>query len=168
LALAQDSNQSPATPGSNAGNGSSSSTGTAQRREVHLTISSADHLPAAEAVIAAMYQVPDAISSLQQQHLVQAVVITDTLQVEYVAQQALQALSTAAAAAQGLAVESLQALASLETWPACLKQLLPSLVKNTACCRDSAADLAANNAADAGGSVQNMLVGALGDLQGVW
>jgi hypothetical protein len=42
------------------------------------------------------------------------------------------------------------------------------LVAGTACCRDSAADLAAIKAADAGGLVQNMLVGALGDLQGVW
>jgi hypothetical protein len=79
-----------------------------------------------------MYQVPDAISSMQQQHLVQAVVIADMLQVEYVAQQALQALSTAAGTPQGLALEPLQALASLETWPVGLKQLLPSLVKNTA------------------------------------
>jgi hypothetical protein len=115
-----------------------------------------------------MYQVPDAISSLQQQHLVQAVVIADMLQVDYVAQQALQALSIAAGAAQGLASETLQAMASLETWPAGLKQLLPLLVKHSACCRDSAADLAAIRAADTGGLVQNMLVGALGDLQGVW
>jgi hypothetical protein len=112
-----------------------------------------------------MYQVPDAISTLQQQHLVQAVVIADMLQVEHVAQQALQALSIAAGAPQGLAAETLRALASLEAWPAGLKQLLPSLVKNSACCRDSTAAI---KAADAGGSVQNMLVGALGDLQGVW
>jgi hypothetical protein len=115
-----------------------------------------------------MYQVPDALSSLQQEHLVQAVVIADMLQVDYVAQQALQLLSTAAAAAQGLAAATLRAMASLEAWPAGLKQLLPSLVRNTACCRDSAADLAAIKAADADGSVHNMLVGALGDLQGVW
>jgi hypothetical protein len=114
-----------------------------------------------------MYQVPDAIRSLQQQHLVQAVVIADMLQVSYVAQQALQALRIAAGA-PGLALETLRALASLETWPAGLKQLLPSFLRNTACCRGSAADLAAIKAADAGGSVQNMLVGALGDLQGVW
>jgi hypothetical protein len=84
-----------------------------------------------------MYRVPDALSSLQQEHLLQAVVIAEILQVDYVAQQALQLLSTAAAALQGLAPETLRAMASLETWPAGLKQLLPSLLKNTACCRDS-------------------------------
>jgi hypothetical protein len=116
-----------------------------------------------------MYQVPDAISSLQQQHLVHAVVIAEMLQVDYVAQQALQSLRNAACAPQGLpTLAALQAMASLETWPAGLKQLLPLLVENTACCRDSTADLAAIKAADASGSVQNMLVGALGDLQGVW
>jgi hypothetical protein len=115
-----------------------------------------------------MYLVPDAVSGLQQQHLVQVVVIAEMLQVEYVGQQALQALSAAAAAEQGLAPEMLSAMASLDTWPAGLEKQLPSLVENTACCKDSAADLAAIKAADAGDSVQNMLVGALGDLQGVW
>jgi hypothetical protein len=115
-----------------------------------------------------MYQVPDAISSLQQQHLVQAVVIAELLQVEYVAQQALQALSAAAGAPQGLAAAALGALASLDAWPAGLKQLLPLILRNTTCCRSRTADLAAVKIADAGGRVQNMLVGALGDLQGVW
>jgi hypothetical protein len=115
-----------------------------------------------------MYLVPDALSSLPQQQLVQAVLIADMLQVEYVAQQALQMLRTAADAPQGLARETLRAMASLEAWPAGLKELLPSFVKNAACCRDSAADLAAIKAADADGSVHNMLVVALGDLQGVW
>jgi hypothetical protein len=115
-----------------------------------------------------MYQAPDAISSLLQQHLVHAIVVAELLQLQDVAQQALQALSAAAAATQGLAPETLQAMASLETWPAGLKELLPLLVKNTACCKDSSADLAAIQAADTDNSVQNMLVGALGDLQGVW
>jgi hypothetical protein len=60
-----------------------------------------------------MYQVPNSIISLQQQHLVQAVVIAEMLQVEYVAEQALQVISTAADAPEGLAPETLWALASL-------------------------------------------------------
>jgi hypothetical protein len=115
-----------------------------------------------------MYNVPGALSSLPQEQLVQAVVITEVLGLEFVQQHALQALSIAASAPQGLTAAALRALAGLDSWPNCLKQLLPSIVKNTACCRDSTADLAAIKAADAGGSVQNMLVGALGDLQAVW
>jgi hypothetical protein len=115
-----------------------------------------------------MYQVPDAISSLPKQHLVQAVVIAEMLQVDNVARQALQALSTAAGAPQGLASAALRAMASLEAWPAGLKKLLLLVVEKTACCKDSTADLAAIKAADAGGSVHNMLVGAIGDLQAVW
>jgi hypothetical protein len=46
---------------------------------------------------------------------VQAVVIAEMLQVDYVSQQALQVLSTAADEPQGLAPEALSAMASLET-----------------------------------------------------
>uniref|UniRef100_A0A383VZ76 BACK domain-containing protein n=1 Tax=Tetradesmus obliquus TaxID=3088 RepID=A0A383VZ76_TETOB len=57
------------------GSSSSSSAAHAKRPVVRLTIDRAEQLPAAEAVIAAMYGVPDAISSLeQQQMLLQSIV----------------------------------------------------------------------------------------------
>uniref|UniRef100_A0A383VPG8 BACK domain-containing protein n=1 Tax=Tetradesmus obliquus TaxID=3088 RepID=A0A383VPG8_TETOB len=84
-------------------------------------------------------------------------------------QQAVQTLQAAAAAsAQGVIAAALDALAALPEWPACLLQLLPSIVKHAACCRDSSAGLEAVSAADAGGRVQKVLVVVPGDLQAVW
>uniref|UniRef100_A0A383VRH4 Uncharacterized protein n=1 Tax=Tetradesmus obliquus TaxID=3088 RepID=A0A383VRH4_TETOB len=57
----------------------SGSSAAAARDSVHLTINSAEQLPAAEAVIAAMYGVLDALSRLQPEQLVHAVVIADML-----------------------------------------------------------------------------------------
>jgi hypothetical protein len=135
---------------------------------VHLTIDSAEQLPAAEAVIAAMYGVPDAISSLEQQQVVHAVVIADMMHAETVAKQALQALQAAAKLEHGPTAAALHAMAGLSVWPACLLQLLPIIVEHAPCCKVNTTDLAAITAADVGGRIQQLLVAALGDLQAVW
>uniref|UniRef100_A0A383W0B1 BACK domain-containing protein n=1 Tax=Tetradesmus obliquus TaxID=3088 RepID=A0A383W0B1_TETOB len=147
--------------------GSSSDAAHAERRTVYLRIASAEQLSAAEAVIAAMYGVPDAISSLEQQQVVHALVIADMIGAEAAGQQALQALQ-AAKPEQGLSAAALGALAGLPVWPACLVQLLPSIIQHAPCCRDNMADMAAVAAADAGGKIQQVLVAALGDLQAAW
>jgi hypothetical protein len=150
------------------GSSSSSSTaGHAKRPTVHLTIDSAEQLPAAEAVIAAMYGVPDAISSLEQQQVVHAVVIADMVHAETAQQQVLQALQAAAMSQYGLAAAVLQALAGMSVWTACLLQLLLTIVEHAPCCRDSTADLEAVAAADVGGRMQQLLVAVLGNLQAV-
>jgi hypothetical protein len=147
---------------------SSSAAAGAQRPTVQLTIQSAEQLPAAEAVIAAMYGVPDAIKGLEQHQAVHAVVIADMVHAGAAGQQALQVLQAAAASDEGLAEAALQALAGLSVWPSCLLQLMPSIMKHAACCRDSTADTAAVAASDAGSRVQQLLVAAFGDLQAVW
>jgi hypothetical protein len=114
-----------------------------------------------------MYLKPDAISSLEQQQVVHAIVIADMAGAEAAEQQALQALRAAAQSEEGLTAAALQALAGLPVWPACLLQLLPTIVEHAPCCRDSTADLAAVVVADAGGEIQQVLL-AVGDLQAVW
>uniref|UniRef100_A0A383VJQ4 BACK domain-containing protein n=1 Tax=Tetradesmus obliquus TaxID=3088 RepID=A0A383VJQ4_TETOB len=69
---ATDANSSPGRDAAAAAAGSS-------RPKLHLPIDSEEQLPAAEAVIAALYNVRDALSSLQQQQLVDAAVIADRL-----------------------------------------------------------------------------------------
>jgi hypothetical protein len=139
---------------------------------VCLTIDSGEQLPAATAVIAAMYGVDsgwNAMSSLQQQQLVHAVVIADRLQVTPVCRQAQQLLVEAAKAEQGLSAAALDALTlGLSPWPSCLLTLLPTIVQHVPCCKQSTADLAAIAAADTGGKVQRLLVAVLGNLQAVW
>jgi hypothetical protein len=92
---------------------------------VKLVIDSAEQLPAAEAVIAAMYGVPDAISSLEQHHAVQVAAIADMVHAEAAGQQALQVLQEAAKSKEGLTQATLQALAGLPAWPNCLLQMVP-------------------------------------------
>jgi hypothetical protein len=117
-----------------------------------------------------MYGVPDAISSLDQQQLVHAVVIADMVHAELAGQQAVQVLTAAAQSEQGLSAKALHALASLPAWPSCLLQLLAVIVKHARCCRDvnPAADAAAVAAADIGGRIQRLLLSALGNLESVW
>jgi hypothetical protein len=136
-----------------------------------LTIDSEELLPAATAVIAAMYGVesgPNALSSLQQQQLVHAVVIADRLQVTSVCRQALQLLEAASKAEQGMSAAALDALTVLSPRPSCLLAVLPSIVQHAPCCKLGAADLAAIAAADKGGKVQQLLVAVFGNLQAVW
>uniref|UniRef100_A0A383VEL0 BTB domain-containing protein n=1 Tax=Tetradesmus obliquus TaxID=3088 RepID=A0A383VEL0_TETOB len=166
----QDAAQPPATP--TAGNGSSPSGGSsiaasAQRPALYLTIDDAEQLPAAEAVIAEMYGVPGAISSLEQQQAVHAAIIADKVRVEAAGQQAVQALQ-AAARSERLTTAALQALAAVPDWPSCMLQLLPVILEHAPCCRDSTADLEALAAADAGGMTQQILLAVFGDLQELW
>jgi hypothetical protein len=139
------------------------------RQRLRLPIDSAEQLPAAEAVIAALYGVPDALSSLEQQQLVDAVVLGDMLGAAAVAAEAVQLLKAAADhGAGGLSAAALDALADLPAWPACLQPLLLPVVKHASCCDASLADLTAITAADTGSRVQRMLLAVLGDLEAVW
>jgi hypothetical protein len=161
---APDANSS--SPGNEAGSAAGSS-----HRQLHLPLDSAEQLPAGEAVIAALYDVPDALSSLQQQQLVDAVVLADKLGAPKVAQRAVDALKAAAQQVegeQGLTGVALEALASLPSWPTCLYPLLLPIVQHAACCVEGLADLAAIVAADTGSRVQRMLLAVLGDLEAVW
>jgi hypothetical protein len=154
-------------------NDSSVSSGSAacdERPTVYLTIDKAEQLPAAEAVIAAMYGVPDAISSLEQQQVVHAVVIACMVQAEAAKQWALQVLQAAATSEQGLTTAALEKLVSLSVWPcrpwpSCLLQLLPTIIRHAPCCRGSTTDLVAVAAADVDGRMQQLLLSKLGNLQ---
>jgi hypothetical protein len=119
------------------------------RPTLYLTIDSAEHLPAAEALIAAMYGAPNILNSLQEQQLVQAVVIADMVHAEAAAEQAVSALKAEAESEQGLSAAALDALAGLPAWPARLVQLVPAIVKHAPCCRHAIADLPTITAADA-------------------
>jgi hypothetical protein len=142
---------------------------------LYLPIDRAEQLPAAEAVIAALYDVADALGSLEQQQLVDsaisAALIADRLAAPRVAQHAVDALKAAAeqpGEGQGLTAAALDVLASQPAWPACLQPLLLPVVQRASCCDASLADLAANKAADTGSRVQRMLLAVLGDLEAVW
>jgi hypothetical protein len=142
------------------------------RPQLRLTIDSAEQLPAAEAVVAALYFKQDAITSLEPMQQVTAAVLADKLGAAAVAKQAVQLLKAGAEAEQGLPVAALEALASLSCWPACLHPLLLPVVKSAACCASSAlnglVELADIAAADAGSRVQRMLLAVLGNLEAVW
>jgi hypothetical protein len=115
-----------------------------------------------------MYGVSHAISSLQEQQMVQAVVIADMVHVDAAAEQAMAALTAAAESEQGLSAAALESLAGLPAWPARLLQLLPVVVQHAPCCQGGLADLAAISAADTGNRVQRLLLAVLGDLEAVW
>jgi hypothetical protein len=138
---------------------------------LHLTIDSAEQLPAAEAVIAALYAVPDALESLRQQQLVWALIIADKLGAEDVAKQSVKMLIDAAEQIGGLSEAAMEELASLPVWPTCLHPLLPPIVQSVPCLGDTTVevkDLAAIVAADTGSRVQRMLLAMFGDLEAVW
>jgi hypothetical protein len=134
---------------------------------VFLTIDTAEQLPAAKAVIAAMYSVPDALARLTLQQLVHVLRIADMLQADAAMQQAIQALA-AADTDQCLPAAVFDALAALQTCPACLLQHLPALLCRAPCCCGSTTELAATAAADSSGSVQRLLLAWFGDLEAAW
>jgi hypothetical protein len=134
---------------------------------VFLTIDTAEQLPAAEAVIAAMYSVPDALAGLTLHQLVHVVSIADMLQADAAMQQAIQALA-GTHTDQCLPTAVFDALAALQVLPACLLQHIPALLCRAPCCCGSTTDLAAIAAADSSGSVQRLLLAAFGDLEAVW
>jgi hypothetical protein len=142
---------------------------TPHRPTLELTVDSADHLPAAEAVIAAMYGMTAPIQRLTQVQLLAAAVIADRIQVTAAVKQAVAALQAAAAADTGLSGAALEALAGLPAWPDCLLPLLAPAVSGTRCCSSSrSSDVASIQAADTRGRVRRMLLAVLGDLEEVW
>uniref|UniRef100_A0A383WGT3 BACK domain-containing protein n=1 Tax=Tetradesmus obliquus TaxID=3088 RepID=A0A383WGT3_TETOB len=90
--------------------------------------------------------------------------IADMMGIDAAAQQAVKALASAAKSEQGLSAAALQALAGLAAWPACLLQLLPTILKRAACCRINSSRLEDIIAADTNKDVQQLLLGAFGDL----
>jgi hypothetical protein len=111
-----------------------------------------------------MYGVPDAMSTLQQQQLVHAVVLADMVGKEDAAQQAVEALKSAARSEQGLSAAALEALASLAAWPVCLLQLLAAILKSAPCCSIDTSKLEDITAADTNSSMQRLLLAMFGDL----
>jgi hypothetical protein len=135
---------------------------------LRLTLDSTEQLPAAEAVIAALYGVPDAITFLEPAQQVTAAVLADRLGAAAVAKQAVQLLKAAAEAEQGLAAAAIEALASLSAWPGCCYPLLLPVLKTAACCADRLVELADIAAADTSSRAQHMLLAVLGNLEAVW
>uniref|UniRef100_A0A383VVS3 BACK domain-containing protein n=1 Tax=Tetradesmus obliquus TaxID=3088 RepID=A0A383VVS3_TETOB len=84
------------------------------------------------------------------------------------AQEAVQALTTAARSQGGLSAAATEALATLPAWPACLLQLLPTIMEHAPCCKLSSADLAPIKAAANGSRIQQLLLAVFGDLEAVW
>jgi hypothetical protein len=79
-----------------------------------------DQLPAAEAVIAALYGVPESLSSLDQVQLVHAMTIADMVHAEAVVKQAVEPLETAPWSDEGLSAAALQVLAGIHACAACM------------------------------------------------
>lgn len=145
----------------------------AEKPRITLTIDSAEHLPVAEAVIAALYGVKDCLADLQHEQLLQALVIADMIDLQEVADQILEILDSASKSEQGLSAAALNFLADLSAWPACLHQLLPSTLSHAASWpvvsgTEAPTDVKAVVAADKDGIVQRILLAVFGDLQAVW
>lgn len=153
----------------------SSNNSSNNRLQLTLTLDHAADEPAAVAVIAAMYGVPNAFSSLGQDQLVWTVKYADMLQMSAIAERAAQALqAAAAAAADGFSAKTLTALGQLPAWPNCLLPLLPAVAKLA---EDSNSQPAAADGSSSSGSgssiakqrsIQRVLVTVLGDLEEVW
>jgi hypothetical protein len=88
------------------------------RPVLHLTIDSAEQLPAAEAVIAALYGVPDALSSLPQQQLLVAAVIAGKVGAAGVVDQCVSMLKAAEEQAGSISAATMEGFAGLPAWPA--------------------------------------------------
>lgn len=139
------------------------------RPTLELTIDSQDQLPAAEAVVAALYGAHDTLLKLDQQQQLAAALIADRVHIAPAVKHSVQALLSAAKSEEGLSAAALEALASLYPWPSCLLPLLPAAVAGAACCKgDAAADLDAIRALDSNRRVQRMLLAVLGDLDAAW
>lgn len=99
-------------------------------------------LPAAEAVLATMYGVADAMASVSDKQLVASVVLADLLQSAVALEQAVQALKKYVHSVPGLSTAASEALAS-PAWPGCMRELLLPIVqhKRTSCCSKATAGL---------------------------
>lgn len=136
----------------------SEATATAGRRpQLHLTIDKVEQLPAAEAVVAALYGVPNGLRDLELPQLVDAVVIADRIGAPAVVEQAALDL-TFAVSAKSLTLV-LEALSALPAWPACLQPVLLPVLQR--------ANLPDMPAADVS-RVLCMLLAVLGDVEAAW
>lgn len=141
------------------------------RAEVVLGIDSEEQLPAAESVIAALYGVDDCFDDLPHDQLVHALVIADMIDLPRVAQQIMAILQAASSSAAGLSEAAQASMADLSAWPACLYQLLPSLLaqfirqKQLTEFVGQVQDVVD---ADSNSLMQSIMLAAFGDLQAVW
>lgn len=133
-----------------------------------LSITSEEQLPGAEAVVAAMYGLETAVSSLQQHQLVHAAVISDMLGATEAVQQAVSCLNTAILSEEGPSAVAQETLAGLHAWPVCLQKLLPAMAASAGCCKLTSDDLDDILDADDDKVLQRMLLSVFGDLQAVW
>lgn len=157
---------------SHSAQGGSSSGSDNSKPQLELTLDSPDQQAAAEAVIASLYLIKDAMTQLDTVQLVQTVVLADRLQITVAMEQAVQLLCTAAKEIEGLPAATLDALAGLCTWPRCLYPLLPVAVEENFGWKvtfKSTYDQVVRDSKDpAGQRLQRVLVAALGHLNSVW
>jgi hypothetical protein len=140
-----------------AGTAAAAAAAAGKRRQLHLTVDCAEQLPAAEAVIAALYGVLDNLRNLQLQQLVNAVVIADRIGAPAVVEQAMSDLTYAVAAESPTVV--VDALSTLPVWPACLQPVLLPVLQRAKLSEMPAAEVS---------KVQRMLLAVLGDLEAAW
>lgn len=148
--------------------GSNDKQAISERLLLTLQVASASERTAAEAVIATLYGVHNALHSLEHEQLIQAVIIADTISALEVSEQAFKCLTTAVASEKGLSDAAMNMLAGLSNWPEYLLKLVPVIVSHTSCCNLLLDDLAALLAADRNKFMQRLLVNVFGDLQAVW
>lgn len=99
---------------------------------ISLRLDSAKQVPAAEAVIAALYGVQDCFVNLQHEQLLQAIVKADMIDLPEIADRVLELLHTAAKSDKGLIAAALRSLTSLSAWLVCMYQLLPTALNKAA------------------------------------
>lgn len=149
--------------------------------EATITLDSEEQQDAAMAVIAAMYGVSTATEQLSDVQLLHMAVLADMLQVQFIADKAVNALNTAAAdPARGLSDEAKQHMCSMQAWPACfapaldrLTQQLPlqdaaSIWARAVAPKGPSSSLADVQAAPHSKHMQERLLQELGDLEAVW
>lgn len=140
------------------------------RPELHLTLDSADHQVAAEAVIATLYSAREPIQDLTLEELVQAVILSDRLQLADAAQQALTALMQKISSVRSLPQESITLFSNLAVWP---RSLLPALLAIVKAWPQRLTDPNSGSGPDRYGlqdaeALQRMLLAVFGKLNEVW
>lgn len=147
-----------------------------------LLLGSEDEVPAAMAVLGALYgaSTPSA-DSLTDVQLLQVVILADMLQVTDLAEEVVTTLVKAAEAAEGLSEAAVQQLLRLEAYPACVVSALQHItrhmqLRNAAAfwakaafaAPSSPSSLEAVLAAPHSSNMRSQLLEALGDLEEVW
>ena len=126
-----------------------------------LSLQDAAQLPAALAVLAALYSVkpiPELLSTLPQEQQLHAALLADTWQVADVSTAAVQLLVDAAKPDQGLSAAAYDQFMGLGATPTCLLPLFKVLVELLAQFADPASQA----------TLKRMLLSVLGDLEDVW